>query len=63
MSEPKVTLRMLMDAMQSRPSSPDLELAVVEFMDLSDAEQKNMIFRELCYQGGQINWLLAQLRK
>lgn len=63
MSEPKVTLAQIMEAVRARPTNPDGELAVLEFLDLADSEQKILLFRELCYQGSQINWIIAQLQK
>jgi hypothetical protein len=38
-------------------------LAALDFQELPDAEQKDILFKALCQQGAQINWLLGQLNK
>ena len=63
MSEPRITLRQILDEVAKRPPNPDLELATVEFLDLPEAEQRAILFRELCWHGGQLNWLMAQFGK
>ena len=63
MSKPNVTLQQILDEVAKRPPNPDLDLATVEFLDRTDAEQRAILFRELCWQGGQINWLLKQFGK
>jgi ribosome-associated protein YbcJ (S4-like RNA binding protein) len=63
MSEPKITLQQILKQVAEKPTSPEFELALVEFLELSDSEQKAILFRGLVDTGGQINWILAELRK
>lgn len=63
MSEAKVTLKQMMAIAAARPTTPELELAVLDFLDLSESEQRVLLFREMCHLSGNINWLLAQVRK
>lgn len=60
MSKPKITLEQILKTVRARPPNPELDLATVDFMDLPESEQRAILFRELCYQGGQINWIMAQ---
>lgn len=60
MSEPKITLQQILEASRARPTTPELELCVVEFMDLSPSEQNAILFREMCHLSASMNWILAQ---
>lgn len=62
MSRPKVTLAEILARQRARPMTPELELAIVDFLDLSDAEQKIVIFRGLVELSANVDWLLARLR-
>lgn len=63
MSEPKVTLAQVLEAMRARPVAPELEIAALDFQELPDSEQKDILFKALCHQGAQLNWIMAQLQK
>lgn len=63
MSEPRITLQHILEVVRARPTTPDAELAIVEFLELPDAEQKTLIFRELINIGAQLNWIGEQLRR
>lgn len=61
MSEPKFTLAQIMKSMRDQPTTPEQDLALVEFLELSDAEQKSLIFTALVQQGALLNWIRARL--
>lgn len=61
MNGPKVTLAQIIEQIRARGTTPELELALVEFLDLPDSEQKVLIFREIVNLSAKINYLLARL--
>jgi hypothetical protein len=63
MSKPKITLQQILKQVADNPTSPEFELALVEFLEFSDSEQKAILFRAIVDTGGQINWIIAELRK
>lgn len=63
MSEPKITLQQILDAARARPLSPELELAALDFQELPDSEQKDVLFKALCQVSAQVDWILAQFRQ
>lgn len=60
MTDPKVTLAKIIEAIHNRPTTSDLELALVEFLELSDSEQKALLFRELVHISSQVNFLMSR---
>lgn len=62
MSDPKITLKTITDMVHARPTTPEFDLALLEFLDLSDSEQKALLFKELVNIGSQVNWLVNRLR-
>ena len=62
MSDPKVTLKDIIAMVNARPTTPECELALIEFLDLSDSEQKALLFRELVNLSGQLNLITERLR-
>lgn len=63
MSKPNITLAQIIAQVRARPTNADMELAVIDFLDLSDSEQKTLIFREIADLSGKMNWLLERLGK
>jgi len=63
MSEPKITLQTIREMIEARPTTPEFDLALLEFLDLSDSEQKAMIFKELVNIGSQINCIVSRLKQ
>ncbi len=63
MTKPRITLQQVLDAARAEPASPEMELAALDFQELPDSEQKDILFRAICHQGAQINWLLAKFDK
>lgn len=63
MSEPKITLAQIIAHVRARPTSPDMDLAELEFLDLPDSEQKSLLFRELVDISSKVNWIVAELQK
>lgn len=62
MSDPKVTLKDIIAMVNARPTTPECELALIEFLDLSDSEQKALLFREIVNLNGQLNLITERLR-
>jgi len=62
MSEPKVTLAQILQAMRAQ-TTPELELAIADFLDLPDAEQKIVLFRALVMDSARMDRLEAQMNK
>lgn len=62
MSQPSITLKTIMEMINARPTTPELEFALVEFLDLSDAEQKVLIFKEIVNLSSQMSWIAARLK-
>ncbi len=63
MSQPTITLKTIMEMVDARPTTPEFELALVEFLDLSDAEQKALIFKEIVHLSSQLSWIASRLRQ
>lgn len=62
MSGERTTMREIADAIHKQPLTPDGELALVEFLELADGEQKAIIFRTLAQQGAQLNEIIKYLK-
>lgn len=62
MSKPNITLAQIIAQVRARPTNPDMEMAVIDFLDLSDSEQKILIFREIADLSGKMNWILERLK-
>lgn len=60
MSKSKVTLAKIIEAVNSRPTTVDLDLALIEFLELSNSEQKSLLFKELCNISSQMNFLMSR---
>lgn len=63
MSKPKKTLQDVLREVEQRPTTPEYDLALIEFLELSDAQQKSVLFRQIVDLGSQLNWIIAELRK
>lgn len=61
MSEPKITLAQVLEKARSLPTSPELELAVMDFLELPDNEQKVVLFRAIVQLSAQMDWIIKRL--
>ena len=62
MSEPKITLQKVIEHARAQQTTPEFELAFVEFLELSDAEQKRLLFQQLVCAHSRIDWLEKKLQ-
>jgi hypothetical protein len=63
MSEPKFTLQAILDYARGVPTSPEFDLAVIEFLELPDSQQKALLFRAVVDLSAQLNWIVSELKK
>lgn len=62
-NQPKITLEQVLAAQRAAPRTPELELAIHDFLEKPREEQMAILFEALCHNSARTDWCIERLMK